>query len=44
MTIKEKAAAMKIDSTKMAVTSTDTRNNALALIAKKLIENQKEIY
>ncbi|MBQ1194049.1 MAG: glutamate-5-semialdehyde dehydrogenase [Lachnospiraceae bacterium] len=44
MTIKEKAAAMKIDSTKMAVTSTDTRNNALALIAKKLIENQKEIF
>lgn len=44
MTIKEKAAAMKLDSTRMASQSADTRNQALAAIAKALIENQQEIF
>ncbi|MDE7323607.1 MAG: glutamate-5-semialdehyde dehydrogenase [Lachnospiraceae bacterium] len=44
MTIKEKAAAMKLDSTLMASKSTETRNRALANIAKALVENQEEIF
>lgn len=44
MTIKEKAAAMKLDSPKMASKSADVRNTALAKIAKALLENQAEIF
>ena len=44
MTIKEKAAAMKLDSTLMASKSAEIRNNALANIAKALLENQDEIF
>jgi len=44
MTIKEKAAAMKLDSTRMASQSADIRNQALAAIAKALIKNQQEIF
>lgn len=44
MTVKEKAAAMKLDSTLMASTSEAQRNNALSNIAKALLDNQKEIF
>lgn len=44
MTIKEKAAAMKLDSPKLAAQSAQTRNAALAAIAKSLVENQAEIF
>ncbi len=44
MTIKEKAAAMKLDSTFMASKSAETRNGALAEIAKALIAHQQEIF
>ncbi|MDE5824929.1 MAG: gamma-glutamyl-phosphate reductase, partial [Lachnospiraceae bacterium] len=44
MTIKEKAAAMKLDSTQMASKSADTRNRALANIAKALLANQEDIF
>ena len=44
MTIKEKAAAMKLDSTLMASKSAEIRNNALANIAKALLANQDEIF
>lgn len=44
MTIKEKAAAMKLDSTLMASKSAETRNGALAEIAKALIAHQQEIF
>ncbi|MDE7274199.1 MAG: glutamate-5-semialdehyde dehydrogenase [Lachnospiraceae bacterium] len=44
MTIKEKAAAMKLDSTRMASQSAKTRNQALAAIAKVLLANQNEIF
>ena len=37
MTIKEKAAAMKIDSPQMAATSIETRNKALQAIADALL-------
>lgn len=43
MTIKEKAAAMKLDSTLMASKPAKTRNNALANIVKTLLANQEEI-
>lgn len=43
MTIKEKAAAMKLDSTLMASKSAQTRNAALANIVKILLANQEEI-
>jgi glutamate-5-semialdehyde dehydrogenase len=44
MTIKEKAALMKLDSPLMASTPTDVRNNALLNISKALISNKKEIF
>lgn len=44
MTIKEKAAAMKLDSSKMASKSAQIRNAALANIAKALMENKDEIF
>ena len=44
MTIKEKAAAMKLDSTLMASKTAEIRNNALANIAKALMANQEEIF
>lgn len=44
MTIKEKAAAMKLDSTRMASKSAGTRNQALAGIVKELLANQEEIF
>lgn len=44
MTVKEKAAAMKLDSTLMASTSETQRNNALSNIAKALLDNQEEIF
>lgn len=44
MTIKEKAAAMKLDSTLMASKSAEIRNNALANIAKALIAHQDRIF
>lgn len=44
MTIKEKAAAMKLDSTLMASKPAEIRNNALANIAKALMANQEEIF
>lgn len=44
MTIKEKAAAMKLDSTLMASKSAKIRNQALANIAEALLANQEEIF
>lgn len=44
MTITEKARAMKLDSTKMAVSTTKQRNNALERIAQKLTEHEDEIF
>ena len=44
MTIKEKAAAMKLDSTLMASKPAEMRNHALAEIIKALQENQEEIF
>ncbi|MDE6620039.1 MAG: aldehyde dehydrogenase family protein, partial [Lachnospiraceae bacterium] len=44
MTIKEKAAAMKLDSTRMASKSAEIRNQALAAIVKVLLANQNEIF
>lgn len=44
MTVKEKAAAMKLDSTLMASTSETQRNNALSNIANALLDNQEEIF
>jgi glutamate-5-semialdehyde dehydrogenase len=44
MTIKEKAALMKLDSPLMASKSADVRNNALSNIAKALVANQDEIF
>ena len=41
MTIREKAAAMKLDSTQMASNSAEIRNQALANIARALLENQE---
>lgn len=44
MTIKEKAAAMKLESTLMASKSAEIRNGALANIAKALLAHQDEIF
>lgn len=44
MTIQEKAAAMKLDSTQMASKSAEIRNQALANIARALLENQEDIF
>ena len=44
MTIKEKAAAMKLDSTKMASQPAETRNRALSAIIKALQTNQEAIF
>lgn len=44
MTVQEKAAAMKLDSPKMAATSTDARNSALLRIKDSLLSNQNEIF
>ena len=44
MTIKEKAAAMKLDSTLMASKPAEMRNRALSAIIKALQENQAEIF
>jgi len=44
MTIKEKAAAMKLDSTLMASKPAEMRNRALADIIKALQANQEEIF
>ncbi len=44
MTIKEKAAAMKLDSTLMASKPAEMRNRALAEIIKALQANQEEIF
>ncbi|MGI6008137.1 MAG: glutamate-5-semialdehyde dehydrogenase [Ruminococcus sp.] len=44
MTIKEKAAAMKLNSTKMAVTTLEERNHALEAIREALLEHQEEIF
>lgn len=44
MTIKEKAAAMKLDSPKMAAKSAEIRNDALFHIKNALLERQEEIF
>ena len=44
MTIKEKAAAMKLDSTLMASKPAEMRNRALSAIIKALQEKQAEIF
>ena len=44
MTIKEQAAAMKLDSPLMAVTSAQSRNQALTNVVKQLNENQAQIF
>ena len=44
MTIREKAAAMKLDSPLMAATSTEVRNYALIAISKALCANQEAIF
>lgn len=44
MTIQEKAAAMKLDSTQMASKSAEIRNQALVNIARALLENQEDIF
>lgn len=43
MTIKEQAAMMKLDSSKMAVLSEDVRNNALKAVINALNENKEKI-
>lgn len=43
MTIKEQARLMKLDSSKMAAISLETRNQALAAVAKSLIDNKDKI-
>lgn len=44
MTIQEKAAAMKLDSPKMAANPAEVRNNALFEIKKALLEGQGDIF
>lgn len=44
MTIQEKAAAMKLDSPKMAAKPAELRNTALFNIKTALLDNQKEIF
>lgn len=43
MTIKEQAAKMKLDSSRMAAISLETRNKALAAVAKALLDNRENI-
>ena len=44
MTIKEMAAAMKLDSTQTASKSAETRNHVLEEITKILLSKQEEIF
>ena len=44
MTVQEKAAAMKLDSPKMAAVSAEVRNGALFRIKDTLLSHQKEIF
>ena len=44
MTVKEKAASMKIDSPKMAATLIETRNKALEAIAEALLADKEQIF
>ena len=44
MTIQEKAAAMKLDSSKMAAKPAEVRNGALCNIKNALLRNQQEIF
>lgn len=44
MTIQEKAAAMKLDSPKMAAKPAEVRNRALCSIKNALLDNQQEIF
>lgn len=44
MTIQEKAAAMKLDSPKMAAKPAEVRNRALGSIKNALLDNQQEIF
>ena len=44
MTVKEKAAAMKIDSPQMAATTIETRNTALKAIAEALLAKKEQIF
>lgn len=44
MTMKEKAAAMKLDSPNMASASIETRNHALKAMAEALLEKKAEIF
>ncbi len=44
MTIREKAAAMKLDSTQMASKSAGIRNQALANIVRALVTNQEDVF
>ena len=44
MTIQEKAAAMKLDSPKMAAKPAEVRNSALCNIKNALLDNQQEIF
>ena len=44
MTVKEKAAAMKIDSPQMAATSIEIRNKALQAITDALNANREQIF
>ena len=43
MTIKEQAAQMKLDSTKLAAQSLESRNKALKMVADALLKNQDKI-
>ena len=43
MTMKEQAAQIKLDSTKMSATTLEERNQALAAIVKALLDNKEEI-
>ena len=44
MTIKEQAAVMKLNSTKMAVTTLEERNGALTAIREGLLAHKDEIF
>ena len=44
MTIKEQAAVMKLNSTKMAVTTLEERNRALEGIREALLAHKEEIF
>ena len=43
MAMKEQAAQIKLDSTKMSATTLEERNQALAAIVKALLDNKEEI-